>query len=129
MLGCLITQIQAAEAAAKNSAQKTMAAVRISNFEIRILRGYKVLERESAKAAGKQLSERASSSALSHAIPVIGALVAGAVDCATTNSVGRFACKVFEYKMAGRSDGVKVFLPDLDANVFKQEDEQAPPEQ
>ena len=71
--------VQAAESAAKNSAQKSFAAV---------------MERESAKAAGKQLSERASSSALSHAIPVIGALVAGVVDCATTNSVGRFACKV-----------------------------------
>jgi hypothetical protein len=55
----------------------------------------KYMELETTIVAGKQLSARAGSSSASHAIPVIGAVVSGVVDGATTASVGRFAKKVF----------------------------------
>ena len=71
--------VQAAEQAAKNSARQTFT---------------KYMEVESSIIAGRQLATRAGENSMSKAIPVIGAVVAGVVDCATTHSVGRWAAKV-----------------------------------
>jgi len=72
--------VQAAEQAAKNSARTTFT---------------KYMEVESSIIAGRQLATRAGENSMSKAIPVIGAVVGGVVDCATTMSVGRWAQKVF----------------------------------
>ena len=72
--------VQAAEQAAKNSAQKTLT---------------RYMEVESSIIAGRQLTARAGENTMAHAIPVLGAVVGGVVDCATTMGVGRWAQKVF----------------------------------
>ena len=53
------------------------------------------MELESSIIAGRQLATRAGENSMSKAIPVLGAVVGGVVDAATTMSVGRWAQKVF----------------------------------
>ena len=45
--------------------------------------------------AGERLAASATARSGSKLIPVLGALLSGAIDCATTASVGRCACRVF----------------------------------
>jgi hypothetical protein len=58
---------------------------------------------------------RAGSSSASHAIPVIGAVVSGVVDGATTASVGRFAKRVFQPTPTGGEPSAEAEQPSAEA--------------
>uniref|UniRef100_A0A7S2RY38 J domain-containing protein n=1 Tax=Mucochytrium quahogii TaxID=96639 RepID=A0A7S2RY38_9STRA len=54
------------------------------------------VELETSIHAGEKLAARATTSSSAKLIPILGALISGAIDCATTASVGRCSKRVFK---------------------------------
>jgi len=61
-----------------------------------VIRSGGIAELRSSIIAGEKLAASATARSTSKLIPIIGAIISGAIDCATTASVGRCAVRVFK---------------------------------
>jgi len=87
--------VHAASRAAAQLPCNVLRAVEITSAKY-LMQAGAAAEIRSSVAAGERLAANAAAQSTSKLIPILGALISGAIDCATTASVGHRAARIFK---------------------------------